>query len=48
MSKRMQQCDNKIEYLYNKYDKLIEYEISNYKILKTVLKILRYINAGNS
>lgn len=44
----MEITNKKINYLFDKYDKLIEYEVLNGKILKTVLKIIRYINAGNS
>lgn len=41
-------CDRKINYLYSKYDKLIEYEAKNWKILKLVIKLIKYINAGNA
>lgn len=44
----MERCDRKINYLFEKYDKLIEYEVQDWKILRTILRIIRYINAGNS
>ena len=30
------------------YDRTIEYEVKNHRILELMLKIIRYINAGNS
>ena len=30
------------------YDRMIEYEVKNHRILELMLKIIRYINAGNS
>lgn len=44
----MQATDRKIDYLYEKYDKLLQYEVYNWKILKSLLKIVRYVNSGNS
>ena len=41
-------CNKKLDYMEGKYDKLLEYSVTNLKILKLMLKIIRFINAGNS
>lgn len=33
--------------MFNKYDYLAEFEVKDFKLLKTILKILRFINSGN-
>ena len=44
----MERTDRKISYIEQKYDQLLEYEVKSFKILSTLFKIIRYVNAGNS
>lgn len=44
----MEACDRKLQYIEDRYDKVIEYEVKNHKVLQMMLKIIRYISAGNA